>query len=50
MSSEKNQNKIGLSDENEQMNEQDEVAKKEKVQKKNVRVYQALVPFSQRLQ
>ena len=50
MSSEKKQNIIWLSDENEQMKEQDEVAKKEKMQNEEVRVYQAPVPFPQRLQ
>ena len=45
MSSETKQNKIGLSDENEQMKEKDEVAKEEKVEKEKVRVYQFLDPF-----
>ena len=45
MSSEKKQNRAGVSDTNEQIKEQDEVAKYEKVQKEEVRVHQALVPF-----
>ena len=47
MSSETKKNRIGLSDENEQMKEQDEVAKDEVVQKEEVRIYQPLVPFPQ---
>ena len=47
---EKKQNITGLLDKNEQVKEQDEVAKEEKVQKEEVRVYQPPVPFPQRLQ
>ena len=50
MSSEKNQNRARLPDTNEHMKEQNEVAKEEKVQKEEVRVYQAPVSFPQRLQ
>ena len=45
MRSEKKQNKAGLLHTNEPMKEQDEMAKEEKVQKEEVRVYQAPVPF-----
>ena len=45
MSSEKKKNKARLSETNEQMKEQDEVAKEEKVKKEEVRVYQAPIPF-----
>ena len=50
VSSGRNQNRTGLSNENEQMKEQDEVAKDEIVQKEEVRIYQPPVPFPQRLQ
>ena len=45
MRSEKRENRAGLLDTNKQIKEQDEVAKEEKVQKEEVRVYQAPVPF-----
>ena len=47
---EKKKNITGLSDKNEQMKKQDEVAKDKKVQKEEVRVYQPPIPFPQRLQ
>ena len=46
---EKKKNKIGLSNKNEQMKEQDEVAKEDKLQNEEVRDYQAPFPFPQRL-
>ena len=48
--SEKNLNRNGLSDTNEKMKEQSEVAKDEEVHKEEVRVYQPLAPFPQILQ
>ena len=50
LSSEKKQNQAGLSDTMEQMKDHDEVTKEEKVKNEEVRVYQAPVPFPQRLQ
>ena len=50
VSSGRNQNITGLSDENEQMKKHDDVAKYEIVQKEEVRIYQPPVPFPQRLQ
>ena len=45
MGYEKKQSRIGLSDKNEHMKEQDKVGKEEKVQKEEMRVYQPPVPF-----
>ena len=50
VSSEKNQNRARLTDTNEKMKELNEVAKEEKVQNEEVKVYQASVSFPQRLQ
>ena len=45
----KRKSKNGLSDENEQLKEQDEVAKVETVQKEKMKAYQPPIPFPQRV-